>query len=360
MERLLIYGTSNVTTLIIDKIFKDVTMTELGVIGLIGYSSEFGETHATPVYRKEDIPSLEFDKVVVISKDSKEATIDLNTNYYVPAERIVFAGYLVKTKIIYQNRFNTDSEVQQTIKQLEQQNYFDVWCGYCPEPSIAREVLWDPVTGMPFVTFGDKRIYYPKDHTFEIYNYRLSISGLEFEQQPTSPHLYIKNDHTVNEGDVLVDAGVCEGNFAIRFADKCSKIYLIESDPKWIYPLQLTFKDYMDKVVIVNKFLGDVDDENCITLDSLLDGQRCDFLKMDIEGAEVLALSHGKQVLRNNNMKCSICSYHRHGHEEEIRKILDECGYQTHTSRGHMIFSCDPQIFDWCELRHGIVYGRKE
>lgn len=53
-----------------------------------------------------------------------------------------------------------------------------------------------------------------------------------------------------------MDAGVCEGNFALRFIDRARKIYLIEADASWMEALERTFALYREKIVFCNKFLS--------------------------------------------------------------------------------------------------------
>ena len=50
------------------------------------------------------------------------------------------------------------------------------------------------------------------------------------------PHRYINGDIRVEQGDVIVDAGVQEGNFSLRYIEKASKAYLFECDKRWIKP----------------------------------------------------------------------------------------------------------------------------
>ena len=67
-------------------------------------------------------------------------------------------------------------------------------------------------------------MYFPKDYVFmidEIGKYTDNILG---EQGKNSPHLYIReNVEDIKEGSVIVDAGVCEGNFALRYVDRAKK-----------------------------------------------------------------------------------------------------------------------------------------
>lgn len=314
-----------------------------------------------PTYVVSDITHLKFDKIVIVNGGNYGTLHDeLIYGYGIDEKKVTSANYLIRHRIICENVDNVDGEIKQTICNLLNQDDFDIWCGYNQEPRKIYEVTWDQEVYMPYVIFADKRVFYPRDKRFGVIDGKQVVSGLEFEQQPGSPHSYLTDKHRIMEGDVLVDAGVCEGNFAIRFVDVCSKIYLIECNPAWRYPLMLTFRDYWDKVVYVDKFLGAKDDEKTITLDTLIGNEKCDFIKMDIEGAEKDALRGGMNTFLKNDIRCSVCCYHRHGDESVIKSILNDYGYETTTSKGHMVFPYEGQRFKWHELRHGIVYGRKD
>lgn len=262
-------------------------------------------------------------------------------------------------QVLNKYRNSTDQEVSKTLNNISDMDKFDVFCGYCPQERKKYFVEWDDKYDMPYVWFEGKRIYYPRNKRFGVADGRQCVMGLEYEQQPGSPHTYITDNHNIKEGDVVIDAGVCEGNFAIKYIDIVSKIYLVECNPDWIFQLQLTFKDYIDKVVIVQKFLSDKNDSNNITIDEIIKDKKVDFIKMDIEGAEVSALRGAKSTFENNSVKCSICSYHRHDVEKNIREILNSYGDTTEVLNGHMIFHCDSERFKWSELRKGIVFGER-
>lgn len=217
---------------------------------------------------------------------------------------------------------------------------------------------WDHIENMPYIIFEDKRMYFPYDHKFHEIDGKKVVIDILGEQQPTSPHLYINDDIKIEQGDVVADAGVCEGNFALRYVEKASKLYLFECDKRWIRPLQKTFEKFSDKVVLCNRFLGAADQENLATLDTTIDG-KLDFLKIDIEGAEQAALLGGKNTLRNNHVKCAICSYHKSEDEMRIKGILQSYGYGTNTSKGYIVPLWDQDIFSTLDLRKGIVYARK-
>lgn len=142
----------------------------------------------------------------------------------------------------------------------------------------------------------------------------------------------------------------------MRYADKAKRIYLIESDIRWIEPLKRSFYDYRDKTILVNKYLEGYNSSDTVTLDSIIE-EKVDFLKMDIEGAEVKALLGAKELLTRSRARCAICSYHRQNDEKYIRHILESYGYTTDVSSGYMFFIGDNAIADSMDFRRGIVYG---
>ena len=367
MKKILIYGTDDVTYNSLMETFKDLTrLSNYGIVGFVDADGRNRSFLGLPAFSLRDMRNMQFDMIVTVCRENNALLFNkLAYGYGFGEEKVADLFYLAKIKIIEDFRsgrygYLQDAETEQTVRQLEAAEGFDLWCGYCPKPEEKYEVEWDDELNMPYVMFAGKRMYFPRNFKFFAEDGKQYVKGLEFEQQEGSPHTYITDDIYIKEGDVVVDAGVCEGNFAIRYIDRISKLYLIESDPMWFYPLQLTFRDYSDKVEICLKYLGDVDDGKFITLDTLIGDGRVDFIKMDIEGAEISALKGGEKVFRNNNIRCSICSYHKHNDEKNIRSILSSYGYATDTSHGHMIFPYEDEALLWSELRHGIVYGKKE
>lgn len=107
-------------------------------------------------------------------------------------------------------------------------------------------------------------------------------------------------------------------------------------------------------MVFCNNFLSNIDSGNTISLDTLLNGENISFLKMDIEGEEINALYGAKETFKNSKgIKCAICSYHHHGHEEKIKEILQSYGMQVSTSKGYMLFLFDINVCKSPELRRG-------
>ena len=89
-----------------------------------------------------------------------------------------------------------------------------------------------------------------------------------------------------------------------------------------------------------------------------MSGHKVDFIKMDIEGAELSAIRGAQKTFCTNHVKTSVCSYHKRGDEVNIRKQLENYGYQTSTSNGYMLFLYSDDTWESGDLRRGIVYGK--
>lgn len=84
------------------------------------------------------------------------------------------------------------------------------------------------------------------------------------------------------------------------------------------------------------------------------------FLKLDVEGAEIPSLKGASKLLANrNHMKCAICAYHRKNAEQEIRELLEGYDFYTTTTKGYLFFKEDVESWIDGELRHGVVRAIK-
>ena len=357
--KLIIWGTGETAGHFLDaKIF----YTEYDVIAFVDNNPAMWgkKLKDISVIKPETLTQIEFDKVVICSFIyQKEIYRQLREEIGIENEKIWFysdAEELVSKKLVGKYQNCTDSEIQ-TILSCYQKNGFQIYGSYFSEKE-ENYIVTREIDGMPFVWFEGKKMYFPKDYKFLRENDKEYVSNILYEQGYGSPHRYIRKGDDIPKNGVIVDAGVCEGNFALRYIDKVKKIYLIESDPRWVEALNRTFYYWKDKVVICNKFLTSYNSAHSITLDNLVQ-EEIDFLKMDIEGEEIAALLGGKQILLSSRAKCSICSYHRQNDEENIRFILEALGYRTSTSEGYMFYIFDKHICDTMDFRRGIVYGDK-
>ena len=220
---------------------------------------------------------------------------------------------------------------------------------------------------LPYVVHKEKRLFFPQSYTLDfckmLYKRYIDtecILGGHYREK--CPHQYQTESFCIKEGDILVDVGCAEALLSLDVIDKVSKVYLLEADKEWIQALNETFKDYSDKVIIINKFASGADSESTITLKSLLcdDIDKSLFIKMDIEGAEVEVLNGSKEFLKSvKDLKLACCTYHKQDDAEKIEKIYKELNLNFEYSDGYMIF-----IFDECQkppyFRHGVIRGWKQ
>ena len=313
-----------------------------------------------PVVPPEEMKEISYDIVIVCSLYYEEIIDTMINDLQINRDRIITYKALEQEAcklVISKYENSTDTEIQEALDRFRQ-GKLSILGSYAPEVKEYHAVRRDE-ENFPYIMFGDKRMYYPKDHKFVKKNGVEAVEDVLYEQGGDSPHLYIRDEKEIPDDAVIVDAGVCEGNFALRFVDRAKKIYLIESDVKWMEALRRTFREYQEKVVFCNKFLSGRDNARETTLDSLV-SEKIDFLKMDIEGAEVEALLGGKEVLLRSSARCAVCSYHRQYDEKYISHILESYGYKTSHSKGYMFFSYDDDINDTLDFRRGVVYGVKE
>ena len=109
---------------------------------------------------------------------------------------------------------------------------------------------------MPYVIHHNKKLYFPKDLSEEeaVQKYRHYIEKenlLGGNYTKKMPHCYQTERFKVNEGDVFVDVGAAEGLVALDVIDRVSKVYIIESERRWIKALRATFEPYKEKCVII-------------------------------------------------------------------------------------------------------------
>lgn len=223
---------------------------------------------------------------------------------------------------------------------------------------IFADVFYDQETEMHYVMHQNKRMYYPKG--YDENRVKIAYRFISIEQDDRSPHRYLDKEFEVQKGDIVIDGGVAEGNFSLEVVERVKKIYLIECDDSWIEALEKTFEPWKEKVVIINKMLGSKDAGKYITMDTLTAGEEVNFIKLDVEGAELDALKGAENTLKmNHKIQCAICCYHRKNDECNIKRVLEEKGFHTSTTKRYMYYRDDPDAVIDTELRRGIVRGIK-
>lgn len=210
-------------------------------------------------------------------------------------------------------------------------------------------------TGMDILQLGKTdltSIGYP----ITIYTHPLVITHqfllTHYSYEQTDPAIW------VSEGDCVIDAGAAWGDTALRFAYEIGekgKVYSFEFEPKGVdifrKNLQLN-SELASRINIVEKALWrdsstvlsfnangpgtTVSEEaesipetkiSSITIDEFAEQlPRVDFIKMDIEGAELPALQGAEQTIRKFHPKLAISLYHNLSDFVEIPAYLQSLG----------------------------------
>lgn len=255
---------------------------------------------------------------------------------------------------------SSDPEMMEVIEEIDRRgdvrllNY-----GFMEEyDSMPCETGFDAAKEMIYILHNRKRMYFPKgwdQQRAEAY-YRTLIG----EQDPRSPHCYKKSGYEIKPGSIILDVGAAEGIFALNHIEEAEKIYLFDTEDEWIEALHNTFENYGDKAEIIKGYVGNKNGDGNITIDSILKGQKVNYIKMDIEGYERDALIGARDVLESNpDITCAICAYHCHGDSEWISSYLGELGFETSVSRGYMSPDWSYESRLYAELRRGVVFGKK-
>ena len=219
------------------------------------------------------------------------------------------------------------------------------------------QVYTDNECDMRYVMYENKRLYFRPGMTEkQIQKY---YNMLLTEQDIDSPHRYEYERFRVEEGDVVADIGVAEGNFALSVVERASKVYLFESDPHWIVALKKTFDPWKEKIVIVNKSVSNDNTDREARLDDYFNHCEVNFIKIDVDGAEMQVLQGAKHFLTNQKrLNIAVCTYHKQQDAEVIGAFLKNCQFRLSFSKGYAICFWDRKApFPW--LRRGLIRAAK-
>ncbi|WP_296620134.1 FkbM family methyltransferase [Marivirga sp.] len=220
------------------------------------------------------------------------------------------------------------------------------------------EVHTDPSNQLKYINRDGKRLYFKRKSSER--GVRRNYNFLKIEQDKKSPHRYLTNEFNVKENDILVDVGAAEGNLPLEVIEKIKKAYLFETDERWIEALEATFAPWKDKVVIVNKFVSNINDEKNVSLDEYFkDKEPFTFLKVDAEGAEADILDGAQKIIAQcNNLKLALCCYHKPYDEDKFKAHLETRKFKVSFADGYMVFP-EPKTFRPPYLRRGVLRAIK-
>jgi len=162
-----------------------------------------------------------------------------------------------------------------------------------------------------------------------------------FWPHPANGHYYLKSGTIINPGDICLDCGACEGFFALQaLGAGAEKVICVEPSETMSACLRKTFAVEIQtgRVVVQNVAVGVLEGTARFSFDALdpfsgrmgstttsinipvttiaklcidLQLPRVNFIKMDIEGAEIQALEGAMPVLTKFHPKLAITTYHR-------------------------------------------------
>lgn len=216
------------------------------------------------------------------------------------------------------------------------------------------EVFKDNANSLLFTILNGKKLYFKRTWSIEtIKNY---ANDLLIEQDINSPHRYLTDDFQINNNDIVVDVGVAEGNFSLSIIEKASKLYLFETDKEWTEALSATFSPWKEKVIIINKYVSNINNDKKITLDNFFMGNsNIDFLKVDVDGAESELIQGSENLFLSSKIyKVALCTYHKQEDENIFTKFLHNKGFNVTYSIGYMIFYHDKSL-SAPYLRRGLI-----
>lgn len=179
-----------------------------------------------------------------------------------------------------------------------------------------------------------------------------------FWDHPVNGHRYHRSGTLVEKGDVCIDCGACEGFFALHALDLgAGQVICLEPFQRMADCLRATLASGLaaGRVTILEAALGAVNGEASFAADptdffagKLGDGgdtsrsvtlltlsqvcrqlglERVDFIKMDIEGAELQALDGALPILQRDHPKLAITTYHRAFDFAALKTLLVSAGY---------------------------------
>ena len=224
---------------------------------------------------------------------------------------------------------------------------------------MAIEISRDKKTGFIRARVDDRNIYFPASFS-EKYALESVRVGL-MEQDEQSPHRYIHSPGEKFSGKYAVLAGASDCMFALKVAPNFEKIFLFEADKRWHEPMLETMREFVDKLEIVPKWIGDTDSVTSISLDSFFSQryQNVNFIQADIEGDEMKMLFGAQKLIESaEDLKLSLSCYHKAHHEQEIGDFLRARGFFVRPSEGYMLLWMQHRL-QYPYLRRGLIYAGK-
>jgi predicted O-methyltransferase YrrM len=141
--------------------------------------------------------------------------------------------------------------------------------------------------------------------------------------------VYVQNQYDVSKenvaGKTVVDVGANIGDFSMLCAVLgAKKVYAFEPDEKYFEILKNAIREngFENIIIPINKKLGWLNKYEIIKLDSFLNGEEVDFIKIDVEGNEANVLIGATNIIRKFKPTLSFSAYHNPSDKEVLPKIV--------------------------------------
>ena len=221
------------------------------------------------------------------------------------------------------------------------------------------QIHYDKEADLYYGIFEGKKMYLSRKYHDE-QKARAYFNAVTMEQDIRSPHCYWNEDNLINARGCVVDVGAAEGIFGLKIIENIDHLYMIEADSDWAEALRYTYRDYANKVTIIEKYASDCDEDKCIRIDSFLKNEPIDVIKMDIEGMEMKALVGAERIIDKDCPVIAVCVYHHRNDNNVISKWLMEKGYCTRNSHGYVVCMGDWELErDEAGFRKALLFAHK-
>ncbi len=357
-NRVYLWGTGNIAEHISTKYEKEMKL--LNIVGYIDNNMQkVGMT-----YKEKEVYSpsiLEKEKdcyVVILINNYEEVKEQIHRDYPWLAEKVESISFFEKVRLLTRYEKTNDCEIQEIVEYLHKAPLQVFNYSFAENYSESEiEVFFDSDVSLYYVFHEKKKMYFSRQFTSES-EVKKYYKSLLIEQDEESPHRYLTDKFDVKTGDIVVDGGVAEGNFALSVIEKVKKIYLFEPDEEWCEALRYTFAPYKEKVIIHNKAISNYANADTVKLDDVIQ-EEINFIKLDIEGEEYYALEGTTRLIENSgDIRCTICVYHQEFAYEAIKNYLKQYGFMIEHSKGYMWYP-DNNYFRMPTLRRGLIRAYK-
>jgi FkbM family methyltransferase len=216
---------------------------------------------------------------------------------------------------------------------------------------LAGEIFPPNVTKAEFLKGMNDLKFDSRGGSINIGNFSFDSETLAIAESWIFEQYYLKGKCEISEGDYIIDGGAFKGETSFRFlSEGARKVYAFEPDPNSFSILVENIKrnKVSDKIIPVQKVLsnrigsfsfyttcsggsatheGGNETAEGITLDSFVEKEgldRFDFIKLDVEGAELEVLEGAVETIKRFKPKMAISVYHKPDDIITIPKLISE------------------------------------